>query len=133
MDILSALRSVTISIRDWVNEKLKDKVDTVEGKGLSTNDLTDELVGRINANEKTIADIDNNMIKTVNGVKPDQDGNVELQIVSEQVQSDWEQNDRPLCQYAGALRRCQEVSAVRCHRASMEKCTLLRRIGSLSS
>jgi hypothetical protein len=58
MDILSALRKVVTNIKDWVNEKLKHKVDAVEGKGLSTNDLTDELVEKINSSERAISELD---------------------------------------------------------------------------
>lgn len=42
MDILSALRNVVVGIKVWVNKKLENKVDVVEGKGLSTNDFTTE-------------------------------------------------------------------------------------------
>lgn len=55
MDFLNALKSVVISIKDWVNEKLKKKVDVVEGKGLSTNDLTDDLLVKINSFDESIA------------------------------------------------------------------------------
>lgn len=55
MDILNALKSVVTSIKNWVNEKLKKKVDVVEGKGLSTNDLTDDLLGKINSFDESIA------------------------------------------------------------------------------
>lgn len=38
MDVMSALRKVTTSIKEWVDE---NKVQKVSGKGLSTNDYTD--------------------------------------------------------------------------------------------
>ena len=57
MDTLSALQKITTSIKDWVNERLKGKVDAVDDKGLSTNDLTDALVDKINAADQGVKDV----------------------------------------------------------------------------
>ena len=49
------------------------KVDKVEGKGLSTNDYTDE-------DKRTVTNLKNS-VTSVNGVKPDDEGNVSLEKV----------------------------------------------------
>ena len=54
MDILSALRNVVTGIKSWVNKKLEDKVDKIEGKSLSTNDFTNVEKSKI-ANLGTMA------------------------------------------------------------------------------
>lgn len=53
-------------LSDWIaghadsaaemNTQIQNKVDKVEGKGLSSNDLTDELLGKLNKSEQNVID-----------------------------------------------------------------------------
>lgn len=44
---LDGLKSFYQKLKLWIEDKLNDKVDKVNGKGLSTNDLTDELLQKL--------------------------------------------------------------------------------------
>lgn len=58
MDILSALKKVTESIKEWTTNNLNNKVDKVSNKGLSTNDYTTADKNKVAniANDLTILD-----------------------------------------------------------------------------
>lgn len=45
---LDGLKSFYQKLKQWIEDELTGKVDKVNGKGLSTNDLTDELLQKLN-------------------------------------------------------------------------------------
>jgi hypothetical protein len=75
----TGLATLVAQIKSWINAKLDMKVDKVEGKGLSTNDFTDEHLAKLNdaapgATEEQIAQIQENteaiadiQLRTVSG------------------------------------------------------------------
>ena len=71
------LLDIAMSKVTGLNEALENKVDKVEGKGLSTNDLTDELLNKLN-----IADANVIEIVKVNGVVLDvaEDKSVDINV-----------------------------------------------------
>jgi hypothetical protein len=79
IDIVTALVNVASNIKDWVNIKLTDKVDIIDGKGLSTNDLTDELVLQINDSNKSIEDIK----KVVGKIPTDSEADTVIEYTNE--------------------------------------------------
>lgn len=89
-----------------INTALAGKVNTVSGKGLSTNDLTDDLLNKLNNTATKVEEIatvggEPNIIETVkvNGEILDvTDKTVDI-VIPESDQADWSQNDETAASY----------------------------------
>lgn len=90
MDIMSALRQVILAIKTWVDE---NKVQKVNGKGLSSNDYTAEDKEKVNNIANGLLLKNNTLYLSKNG-NPIY-GGVQLSTgtISGYVQADWEQTD----------------------------------------
>ena len=87
---------------DGVVNSYKELIDYAAAHGPEFTALVGEVsknTEAISANEQAIADINNSAIKTVNGMTPDENGNVAIEVVSEIVPSDWNQNDETQSDY----------------------------------
>lgn len=70
-EMLQGFDSDPGSVKTYVDEGLATKVDAVEGKGLSTNDFTDELKNQIRLNQQEAQEIEKNALK-LDGIADEQ-------------------------------------------------------------
>lgn len=133
------MKIIISALKQWVNEnlaafdaKILNKVDAVDGKGLSTEDFTTEHKNKLDSITIPLSDSfipdniaridDVNEVKelignieipevnypvtsvngmtgdvviefTVNGAEPDENGDIKIEVGSDQIQADWEQNN----------------------------------------
>ena len=117
MKIMDALEEVILSIKAWAD---KNKVAKVAGKDLSTNDYTNIDKTKVDNMANGLVRIANEVFLskdgipvsdgvslatgeggniTVNGIGPDENGNIQISTSLEQVQTDWSQEDEVAVDY----------------------------------
>ena len=93
MNFIEAIRKTTESIRDWAKGKfIASPVSAKVGQALVVQGVDEKGV----PTSWESKDFPESTVKTVNGMEPDENGNIEVQAG---VQSDWNQNDPEAADY----------------------------------